>query len=343
MRRVIPLATLTLPLAVTLAACEHPLPTAAEPRLAAPAPALAKSVRSSGYVTGADGARLFYRVRGHGPDVAVVLHGGPGLSMSYLVDDLAPLEPGRTLIYYDQRGGGASDLPDASRLTAERMVSDLEAVRQQLGLARMTLIGHSWGGGLAALYATRYPDRVARLVLLGPGPSSSANAATEIQGIYARFPAPDLAELIALNQQLATVPDDRTSAVCERTWAYLFARYQASQASLTTMRGQWCSGTPAAMRYGTFVTGSAVGASFGASFDFPVGLTAALAGRRIPTLVVEGAASPFVLSAQAYAAAIPGAALVVLPNAGHFPWLETPHDFFHGVSQFLSTTKHLAE
>lgn len=271
------------------------------------------------------------------------LHGGPGLSMSYLIDDFAPLEPSRTLIYYDQRGGGNSTLAPAPLLTADRMVADLEAVRRYLGLEKLTLVGHSWGGGLAALYATRYPDRIARLVLLGPGPSSTALLGPDIQRIYDRFPPAELGELIDLNQQFASASDAQTPALCEATNAYLFARYQADPASLASMQGRWCSGSPASMRYGGFVTGDAVTASLGPSFDIPGGLAAALAGRTIPTLVVEGAASPFQLSPRAYAAAVPGAQLVMLDGVGHFPWLEDPHAFFHVVGQFLERTKHLVK
>jgi pimeloyl-ACP methyl ester carboxylesterase len=63
----------------------------------------------------------------------------------------------------------------------------------------------------------------------------------------------------------------------------------------------------------------------------------------VPTLVVEGAASPFVTSVTAYAAAAPGAQFELIENAGHFPWLEEPHAFFHTVRQFLQRTKHLVK
>jgi proline iminopeptidase len=301
------------------------------------------TVASSGYIAGADGVQLYYQVRGHGPDTIVVLHGGPGLSASYLMDDLDKLEPSRTLIYYDQRGGGSSTLASASLLTADRMVADLEAVRQHFGLRRLTLMGHSWGGALAALYTAAHPDRVARLVLLGPSPSSSVIRGPERAGIFARFSSAELGQLIALNQQFATSADAQTPALCEQTFAFAFARYQYEQASVAAMDGSWCSGSPAAMRYGNFVTGGAVVGSLGAAYDIPAALAQALAGRQVPTLVVEGAASPFVTSVTAYAAAAPGAQFELIENAGHFPWLEEPHAFFHTVRQFLQRTKHLVK
>ncbi|HEX7240512.1 MAG TPA: hypothetical protein VF263_09615, partial [Longimicrobiaceae bacterium] len=63
-----------------------------------------------GYLAGADGVRLYYKVLGTGRDTVVVLHGGPGMSMGYLDRDLAPLAHNRTVILYDQRGGGRSQV-----------------------------------------------------------------------------------------------------------------------------------------------------------------------------------------------------------------------------------------
>lgn len=331
-------------LTAALAACDRPSPTT--PDVSPPRADVAPTSRpsaSSGTLPGADGVALHFEIRGDGPDTVVVLHGGPGLSASYLVDDLAPLEPGRTLIHYDQRGAGASDLPDPSLLTADRMVADLEAVRVHFGLERLTLLGHSWGGALAALYTTQHPDRVARLLLLGPAPSTASVTDAELRGVFDRFSATDLAELTALNEALATVPDGQTPAACEQALGFLFARYQFDSHSLASMRGRWCSGSPAAMRYGSFVTRAAVTGSLGTSFDVPGALAAAIAGRRIPTLVAEGAASPFVRSTHAFAAAVPGARLVVLDGAGHFAWLDDPHAFFRTVGQFLARTRPLAE
>lgn len=64
-----------------------------------------------GYVPGAGGVRLSYRVDGSGPDTVVVLHGGPGLNLEGLRPDLRPLARRHTLLYFDQRGSGRSAVP----------------------------------------------------------------------------------------------------------------------------------------------------------------------------------------------------------------------------------------
>ena len=57
---------------------------------------------------------------------------------------------------------------DPQSYRCDRLVGDVEALREHLGLDRMDLLGHSAGASLAVLYAARYPQRVSRLALIGP-------------------------------------------------------------------------------------------------------------------------------------------------------------------------------
>src|SRR3954465_2113019 len=87
----------------------------------------AAAAQSSGYVTVSDGARLFYRTSGHpgrGIDTIIAIHGGPGLDLGTIYNDMAAMFGERHfVIYYDQRGGGRSDLPsDTTRLYASRQI-----------------------------------------------------------------------------------------------------------------------------------------------------------------------------------------------------------------------------
>ena len=115
------------------------------------------------------GAQLFTLEYGDGPDVAVLLHGGPGASHDYLRPglDAVATPGGARLFYYDQRGSGRSPLdPGVAPGTWQDHVADLDAVREHLGGAPLTLVGYSWGALLAMLYATVHPDHVNRLALI---------------------------------------------------------------------------------------------------------------------------------------------------------------------------------
>jgi pimeloyl-ACP methyl ester carboxylesterase len=71
------------------------------------------------------------------------------------------------VIFYDQRGGGKSELPaDTSRLVAARQIQDLDEIRRHFGLTKVTLLAHSYGPLLAASYAIAHPDAVKKMVLL---------------------------------------------------------------------------------------------------------------------------------------------------------------------------------
>ena len=127
--------------------------------LSAPATALAED----GYLTTPDGTRLFYTRIGSAPDVVIL----PGRLFAFR--DFAWLGDDYTLIAYDMRNRGRSDLvADDSRIGFEQDVADLEAVRRHFGVERMALIGYSYLGKIVVLYALEHPERVSRILQLGP-------------------------------------------------------------------------------------------------------------------------------------------------------------------------------
>src|SRR5262245_20463349 len=110
----------------------------------------------------------------------LVLHGGPGAHHDYLLPQMLALaegEGGHGLLFYDQRGGGRSKSSDRAAITWETHVRDLAAIITEFRLDRPVLVGYSWGGLLAMLYAsevTRDPELPApgALALIDPAPNS---------------------------------------------------------------------------------------------------------------------------------------------------------------------------
>jgi pimeloyl-ACP methyl ester carboxylesterase len=119
----------------------------------------------TGYITAHDGARLFYEKVGSGPRT-VIIPGG-----LFLHPDMDALAGGRTLIYYDMRNRGRSSrVEDVSAITIENDVRDLETVRAHFKVAKASLIGYSYLGMMVVLYAMEHPERVERIVQIGPVP-----------------------------------------------------------------------------------------------------------------------------------------------------------------------------
>ncbi len=114
-----------------------------------------------------DGYEVVTYSYGGGDDVVFLLNGGPGLPCDYLRDPhLVLADQGYRVVTYDQLGCGASDKPDDKGLwTIARYVEEVETVRQALGLGRVHLLGHSWGGWLAIEYALTYPDSLKTVIL----------------------------------------------------------------------------------------------------------------------------------------------------------------------------------
>jgi len=111
--------------------------------------------------------QLYVKEFGTGKDTVVMLHGGWGAEHSGLLKAVRGLENEYRFVFYEQRGSLRSPFPD-SLITFRHHIDDLELLRKELKLEKMTLVGHSMGCVLASTYALEYPDRIKKLVLLAP-------------------------------------------------------------------------------------------------------------------------------------------------------------------------------
>ena len=111
--------------------------------------------------------KVWTKKHGSGPVKVLILHGGPGFPHDYLeaMESFLP-QAGIEMYYYDQLGVGNSDVPDDPALwTLPRYLTEVEEVRQGLGLDQFVLLGHSWGGILAMEYALNYQQHLRGLVI----------------------------------------------------------------------------------------------------------------------------------------------------------------------------------
>ena len=118
-----------------------------------------------GFVVTPDGVRLFYQKVGTAPLTLLL----PGRLFAF--DELRALADEATIVAYDMRNRGRSELvADDAAISFEHDVADLEAVRRHFRLERVALAGYSYLGRIVVLYALEHPERVERIVQLGPIP-----------------------------------------------------------------------------------------------------------------------------------------------------------------------------
>jgi pimeloyl-ACP methyl ester carboxylesterase len=269
-------------------------------------------------------------LRADGPpdaDRLILLHGGPGAHHDYLYPQLLALADRHRLVTYDQRGGGQSRTDDPAPITWRTHVDDLAAVVRELGETSPTLVGYSWGGLLALLYAieaTRDPALPAprRLVLISPAPITRAWRET----FEATLAARQASEAIGgARRALAEsgLREQDPAAYRQRAFELSVAGYFADPARATSL-------TPFRV---TGKVQQSVWESLG-RYD----LCQSARSVRVPALVVHGVQDPIPLaSAEALAEAL-GARFVPLADCGHVPYVEQPTALFAAIAQFLDET-----
>jgi proline iminopeptidase len=249
----------------------------------------------------------------------VVLHGGPGAHHDYLLPGFDVLADGRTLVYYDQRGGGRSVVEREVPVGWQEQVADLEALREVWHSDQLVIVGYSWGGLLALLYATEYPDRVERLALVSPAPSHRAARAEFERRLAARNMDP---AILAERQQmrddgLATADPERFRRRSFELSVTGYFHDPAKAADLTAFR----------------VTGRTQQEVWESLGDYD--LRPALANLALPAIVLHGEDDPIPLETAEETASLLGAEFLCLADCGHVPYVEAPDQFRRLLDAFL--------
>lgn len=275
-----------------------------------------------------DGTRLAYTETGSGPRL-VCLPGGPGRASGYL-EDLGGLAADRTLVLLDARATGRSEVPaDPSTLRFDRLAEDVEALRLHLEEERIDLLGHSAGTVVAQAYAAAYGDRLRSLVLVTPvdvlqhgGPSPRADV-PELRA--ARAGEAWYADAAEAAEALATASPGQAQALQRAVRPFYYGRWEQRQQDHAATADRQMSRRA---ELGFAPARDAVAAP---------DLVQALARLQAPVLVVGGQrdAATGIEACHTVAGSFPTAHTVVLPGAGHFPWVDEPEGFRSAVAGFL--------
>jgi proline iminopeptidase len=317
-----------------------PPPPSPAPKTTGQKPALGANVYhiDEGFVD-AHGVLIYYMTVGHGAPLLIV-HGGPGASHDYLLPYLLPLARSNKLIFIDERGSGRSEkLEDVRQYTVENMVEDVEYVRQALGLGKISLLGHSYGGVLAQAYAFKYQRNLTHLILGGTFYSTS-----EMNKVLAsekgRMTPEARAKLDALEQaglfgkgkewETGRYPEEYAKlAWGDGYFPFLYQRrpdpnYEPVAGNTTTAwdlyREMWGS-------HGEFVIDGNLRS---------VEYADKLPGIHVPTLIICGDHDESDPSLSRFMHdKIAGSKLVVLPQSGHMAFVDQPNLYVRSVGDFL--------
>lgn len=272
-----------------------------------------------------NGVRLYTRRAGAGPPV-VVLHGGPGAHHDYLLPQYDRLARGRTLLYYDQRGGGRSPIPRATPAGWREHVADLDALRQRWGIGRLALLGYSWGGLLALLYALEHPTEVELLALVCPAPATAEWRDAFERRLAARMADPAIvqarAELRSSGLRETDPENYRRQAFALSVAGYL--RDPARAREMTPFRITQRTQDAVWQSLGRYDLRDRIRATFGP-------------GRAPRALVIAGEYDPLPIEASRELAQLLAAPMVPLPT-GHAPHVELTDQFVAALDGFLPRT-----
>lgn len=259
--------------------------------------------------------------KGDGELLALVLHGGPGLT-EYTADVceeiLAGGEGRLRVARYQQRGAPPSSVEGP--VTVARLVDDAVAVLDHLGADRALVAGHSWGGHLAMHIAVARAERVAGLLLLDSlGAVGDGGTGTMEGVISSRLSDATRAELAALRQRTDLEPDEKGTAELRLIWPGYF-KDPASAPPMPDISVHGAAG--AAMGDAMRLLQEGV-------------LERTLPSLDIPSLHLIGAHSPIEPAANLRTAALFRGAIVETQDAGHFSWIEQPGSVAAATRQLL--------
>ncbi len=274
------------------------------------------------------GYRTWYRVTGElgsGATPLLALHGGPGSTHHYFAP-LERLSPERPVVVYDQVGCGDSDRPQDIEWSVAVFREEVDAIRTQLGLDRIHLLGTSWGGMLALEHVLSAADGIVGLILSSTLASVDQWAAEQIK-LRDALPA-DVVEVFERHERAGTYDDPEYDEAMEAYFDRHFYRGPKPRRELVNMRASKSVEVYRAMQGPNEWT--ATGALRGWDVRDRLGEI------NVPTLVIRGHHD---MSTDPISATlvngIKGAREVVLENSSHTPVLEETDEYLEAISEFM--------
>jgi proline iminopeptidase len=289
-----------------------------------------QSAEPEGKFAVVNGHRLWYRIAGQGSPL-LLIPGGPGSSHTYYYPSMERLTNSFQVIYFDAFGRGQSErAKNPGEYSLAHDIDDIEGLRKALGLGKIAVYGHSYGGIVAQGYALRYPQSLSKLILANTCHSaemwqkgSNENWNHEIQNQY-----PEIwEELQQLRAKGGVSCDPAYQKIQGRVSLSLLYFYDPTKSNISvdTNLDVFCQ---IAGPDSGFVLGGDL-----ASVDF----REQLSGIQVPALILAGRFDRVGIPRYSvqFKTFMPQARFVMFEKSGHMPFLEEPELHDLTVRSFL--------
>ncbi|WP_378144045.1 alpha/beta fold hydrolase [Cnuibacter sp. UC19_7] len=255
-----------------------------------------------------------------GAPVIIAHHGAPGLgSRAEPRASFGRLADEYRVVVFDARGSGESE--GSGDLSHEQWAADIDGLREWIGAERIAMVGGSYGGFMTLEYATRYPDRVAAIVLRDTAADHTHGALARENALASDRVTIDMEKFDRIDE--GRVRDDEDLKDCWREILPLYDFHYDPEATERKVEA-----TP--YRYEAH------------NYAFSVNLKhydvkPLLPTIDVPTLITVGRTDWItpVSCSETIAELIPGSRLVVFERSGHSPQIEEAEEWTHTVRSFL--------
>lgn len=254
----------------------------------------------------------------------LIINGGPGMNSVGFRNLASILGKSNQAIIYDQRGTGKSIINkiDASTITMDNMVQDIETLRQHLNIDEWVVMGQSFGGMLASYYATKHPERISGLILSSSGGINLTLFSS--LNITSRLSSENRDSLTYWYNKIQR--GDTTYHARLMRGKYLAPAYVYDESNVNVIAERLTQGNMA-INVLVFQDMRRIG------FD----CTSALKKFDRPVLILQGEEDIIDESLSEYAhKTFPNSQLIILEQCGHYGWLDQPEQYFKAVGGFLS-------
>jgi proline iminopeptidase len=272
----------------------------------------------------AEGVDLYYECYGEGAPI-VIINGGPGLNCQGFQGLAQSLSDRYQVILYDQRGTGQSVMEDISpeTMTMDLMAADLEALRKHLGYQEWTVLGHSFGGVLGSFYLSLYPAAVKGFI-------ASASGGIDL-GLLDYF---DLTQNLTETQRDSFLywtdrlqSGDTTQLVQEKRRAFMARAYVYDDRHAPKIAKRLGQGN---RQINQLIWQDLRRISYDvreAAYEF-----------RKPVLIIQGEQDVIrPQTGQDAHDAFPHSKFILMPECGHYGWLEQPGIYFSAIDTLMES------